>query len=50
VYTLVQPSYKSAGRDFDSSDEDDVRELVALIGETLDAPRAGARNGQLVRH
>ena len=25
-------------RDFDSSDEEDVRELAALIGETLDAP------------
>jgi hypothetical protein len=38
VYALVQLSYKSAGRDFDSSHEDDVRELVAPIGEKLDAP------------
>jgi hypothetical protein len=50
VYALLQLSDKSAGRDFDSSDEEDVRELAALIGETLDAPRAGVRNGQLVRH
>jgi hypothetical protein len=38
VYALLQLSDKSAGRDFDSSDEGDVRELAALIGETLDAP------------
>jgi hypothetical protein len=38
VYVLLQLSDKSAGRDFDSSDEGDMRELAALIGETLDAP------------
>jgi GAF domain-containing protein len=50
VYGLLQLSDKSAGRDFDSSDEENVRELAALIGETLDALRAGVRNGQLLRH
>jgi hypothetical protein len=33
---------RATGRDFDASDEDNVRELAALIGETLDALRRGA--------
>lgn len=37
MYGLLQLSDKSAGRDFDASDEENVRELAALIGETLDA-------------
>ena len=39
VYGLLQLSDKSAGRDFDAADEENVRELSALIGETLDALR-----------
>jgi hypothetical protein len=41
LYGLLQLSDKSAGRDFDASDEENVRELAALIGETLDALRGG---------
>ena len=41
MYGLLQLSDKSAGRDFDASDEEHVRELAALIGETLDALRGG---------
>jgi hypothetical protein len=41
MYGLLQLSDKSAGRDFDASDEENVRELAALIGETLDALRGG---------
>lgn len=37
MYGLLQLSDKSAGREFDASDEENVRELAALIGETLDA-------------
>ena len=37
LYGLLQLSDKSDGRDFDASDEENVRELAALIGETLDA-------------
>src|SRR5262249_49852726 len=37
TYGLLQLSDKSAGRDFDASDEENVRELAALIGATLDA-------------
>jgi hypothetical protein len=36
VYGLLQLSDKSEGRDFDANDEDNIRELAALIGETLD--------------
>jgi hypothetical protein len=36
VYGLRQLSDKSEGRDFDANDEDNIRELAALIGETLD--------------
>jgi hypothetical protein len=41
MYGLLQLSDKSAGRDFDASDEEHVREVAALIGETLDALRGG---------
>jgi len=41
MYGLLQLSDKSGGRDFDASDEENVRELAALIGETLDALRGG---------
>ncbi len=41
TYGLLQLSDKSAGRDFDTSDEENIRELAALIGETLDALRGG---------
>jgi GAF domain-containing protein len=41
MYGLLQLSDKSAGRDFDASDEENVREFAALIGETLDALRGG---------
>jgi len=43
AYGLLQLSDKSAGRDFDASDEENIRELAALIGVTLDALRGGAR-------
>ena len=42
LYGLLQLSDKSGGRDFDASDEEGVRELAALIGETLDALSGGA--------
>jgi GAF domain-containing protein len=41
VYGLLQLSDKSDGRDFDADDEENIRELAALIGETLDALRSG---------
>jgi GAF domain-containing protein len=37
VYGLLQLSDKSDGREFDADDEENIRELAALIGETLDA-------------
>jgi hypothetical protein len=37
TYGLLQLSDKSDGRTFDTSDDENVRELAALIGETLDA-------------
>ncbi len=40
---MLQLSDKSGGRDFDESDEANIRELVALIGETLDAFRLAAQ-------
>ena len=40
LYGLLQLSDKSGDRDFDALDEENVRELAALIGETLDALRA----------
>ena len=42
-YGLLQLSDKSGGRDFDESDEANIRELAALIGETLDALRRAAQ-------
>ena len=42
-YGMLQLSDKSGGRDFDESDEANIRELVALIGETLDAFRLAAQ-------
>jgi GAF domain-containing protein len=42
VYGLLQLSDKSDGGDFDTTDEENIRELAALIGETLDALRSGA--------
>jgi GAF domain-containing protein len=42
LYGLLQLSDKSEGRDFDAADEENIRELAALIGETLDAFRSGA--------
>jgi GAF domain-containing protein len=43
IYGLLQLSDKSGGRDFDESDETNVRELAALIGEALDALRLAAQ-------
>jgi GAF domain-containing protein len=43
VYGLLQLSDKSGGRDFDVDDEENVRELAALVGEALDALRAAAK-------
>ena len=43
AYGLLQLSDKSGGRDFDESDEANIRELAALIGETLDALRLAAQ-------
>ena len=37
VYGLLQLSDKRDGGEFDASDEENIRELAALIGETLDA-------------
>ena len=42
TYGMLQLTDKSAGRDFDALDEENIRELAALIGETLDALSAGA--------
>jgi hypothetical protein len=36
-------SDKSGGRDFDQSDETNIHELAALVGETLDAVRLVAQ-------
>ncbi|GAA1059910.1 GAF domain-containing protein [Agromyces bracchium] len=43
IYGLLQLSDKSGGREFDESDEANIRELAALIGETLDALRLAAQ-------
>jgi len=43
LYGLLQLSDKSGGRDFDEADETNIRELAALIGETLDALRLAAQ-------
>jgi hypothetical protein len=42
LYGLLQLSDKSDGRDFDAVDEENIRELAALIGETLGALRSSA--------
>ena len=43
AYGLLQLSDKVGGGDFDADDEERVRELAALVGETLDALRAAYR-------
>lgn len=43
IYGLLQLSDKSDGRDFDESDEANIHQLAALIGETLDALRLAAQ-------
>jgi hypothetical protein len=42
-------SDKSGGRNFDESDEENIRELAALVGETLDALRPAGRQMQGAR-
>jgi GAF domain-containing protein len=42
IYGLLQLSDKCGGRDFDADDEEHIRELAALVGETLDALRAAS--------
>jgi len=42
LYGLLQLSDKSEDRDFDEGDEANIRELAALIGETLDALRSSS--------
>jgi GAF domain-containing protein len=42
AYGLLQLSDKSGGRDFDAGDEAHLRELAALVGETLDALRVAS--------
>jgi GAF domain-containing protein len=42
IYGLLQLSDKSRGRDFDADDEEHIRELAALVGETLDALRTAS--------
>src|SRR5439155_2008162 len=41
-YGLLQLSDKAGGREFEADDEARLRELAALIGETLDALRAAS--------
>jgi GAF domain-containing protein len=48
LYGLLQLSDKGDGRDFDEADETNIRELAALIGETLDALRLGAERGTTI--
>jgi len=43
VSGLLQLGDKSGGREFDESDETNIHELAALIGETLDALRLAAQ-------
>jgi GAF domain-containing protein len=40
AYGMLQLSDKSGGGDFDAEDEERIRELAALVGETLDLLRA----------
>ena len=42
-YGLLQLSDKNGGADFDADDEEHVRELASLVGETLDALRAASK-------
>jgi hypothetical protein len=42
-YGLLQLGDKSGGADFDADDEEHVRELASLVGETLDALRAASK-------
>ena len=42
TYGLLQLSDKHGGRNFDADDEQHIRELAALVGETLDALRAAS--------
>jgi hypothetical protein len=42
-YGLLQLSEKRGGADFTEEDADAIRELAALVGETLDALRAAGR-------
>jgi hypothetical protein len=44
-YGLLQLSDKQDGADFGEEDADSVRELAALVGETLDALRAARSAG-----
>ena len=41
-YGLLQLSDKGDGADFTLEDEESIRELAALVGETLDALRTAA--------
>jgi GAF domain-containing protein len=43
VYGLLQLSDKSGGGDFDESDDANIHELAALIGEALDAVRLASQ-------
>jgi GAF domain-containing protein len=45
VYGLLQLSDKRDGDDFTADDEEHIRDLAALVGETLDALRAAADRG-----
>jgi GAF domain-containing protein len=40
---MLQLSDKSGGRDFDETDEKNIHELAALVGETLEALRLAAQ-------
>ena len=42
LYALLQLSDKRKGRDFDDSDDENIRELAALIGKALDRLRSAA--------
>jgi hypothetical protein len=43
VHDHVAEALESGGRDFDESDETNIHELAALIGEMLDALRRAAQ-------
>jgi hypothetical protein len=44
-YGLLQLSDKKGGAEFTADDSEGVRELAALVGETLDALRAANDGG-----